>query len=70
MSSLEQSANIKFSVLLKKSPKMLKILRKEHGSDSSSRGFLAVSMTVKLKGYYFVNSDEVIQSVTKQLLDL
>ncbi|GFW09330.1 hypothetical protein TNCV_4276581 [Trichonephila clavipes] len=44
MSSLEQRANIKFCVLLEKSPETFGMLKKVYGKDSSTRGVLPVSM--------------------------
>ncbi|GFT12649.1 hypothetical protein TNCV_5094251 [Trichonephila clavipes] len=45
MSSLEQSANIKISVLLEKSPEALEMLKKAYGNDSSAKGSLPVSIS-------------------------
>ncbi|GFV43646.1 hypothetical protein TNCV_2679471 [Trichonephila clavipes] len=64
----QQLANIKFCVLLEKSPsETLEMLKKAHGKGSSSSEVLPASMAEnKIERTSFcVDSDEVIQNATK-----
>ncbi|GFV73655.1 hypothetical protein TNCV_3200301 [Trichonephila clavipes] len=66
MSSLEQRAYIKLCILLEKSPsETFEMLKKVYGNDSSTRGFLSVSMAEnEIEGVGDVDSDEVQGSNT------
>ncbi|GFU23239.1 uncharacterized protein TNCV_3396001 [Trichonephila clavipes] len=71
MSPLEQNANIKFCVCLEKSPETLEMLKKAYGNYSSTIEFVPFSwLKMNLMEPSFVESDEVIQNVVKQMKDL